>query len=124
MGCLTFWQVKRRNSGRMTVSEKTPGVASVSSGATELGQAASAQEVPVREKSIRDADFIKRGLEQMAASREKNRRYFKAVSGINKKDAFSISQGKCVLFCGAFQRFYRYSGTSGNIYSSMTSISR
>lgn len=64
---------KRRNSGRMTVSEKTPGVASVSSGATESGKEASAQEVPVREKSIRDADFIKRGLEQMAASREKNR---------------------------------------------------
>ena len=64
---------KRRNSGRMTVSGKTPGVAAVSSGAAGPGQADPAQEVPDREKSIRDADFIKRGLEQMAASREKNR---------------------------------------------------
>lgn len=34
--------------------------------------AAPAPETPAKE-SIRDADFIKRGLEQMAASREKNR---------------------------------------------------
>lgn len=47
----------RRNGGRASSSVKA---------------AAPAPETPEKE-SIRDADFIKRGLEQMAASREKNR---------------------------------------------------
>lgn len=47
----------RRNGGRAAAAVKT---------------APPAPEAPAKE-SIRDADFIKRGLEQMAASREKNR---------------------------------------------------
>ena len=47
----------RRNGNRVSAAVKT---------------AAPAPETPAKE-SIRDADFIKRGLEQMAASREKNR---------------------------------------------------
>ena len=47
----------RRNGNRVSAAVKT---------------AAPAPETPAKE-SIRDADFIKRGLEQMAASREENR---------------------------------------------------